>query len=61
MHCETAFLPYIDITCILLDYLLQYVALFSGRPYFRTLRLYDSAFRCKKETNSNDTIQRLID
>ena len=22
MHCETAFLPYIDITCILLDYLL---------------------------------------
>ena len=23
MHCETAFLPYIDITCILLDYLLH--------------------------------------
>ena len=39
----------------------QYVALFPGHPYFRTLRLYDSAFRCKKETNSNDTIQRLID
>ena len=39
----------------------QHVALFPGHPYFRTLRLYDSAFRCKKETNSNDTIQRLID
>ena len=40
---------------------LQYVVLFPGHPYFWTLRLYDSAFCCKKETNSNDTIQRLID
>ena len=40
---------------------LQYVALFSGHPYFRTLRLYDSVFRCKRETNSNDTFQRLVD
>ena len=31
----------------------QYVALFPGHPYFRTLGLNDSVFRCKRETNSN--------
>ena len=35
--------------------LLQYVALFPGHPYFRTLRLYDSVLRCKHETNPNDS------
>ena len=41
--------------------LVQYVALFPGHPYFRTLRLDDSVFRCKNETNPNDTFRRLID
>ena len=40
---------------------LQYVALFPGHPYFRTLRVYDSVFRFKNETNPNDTFRRLID
>lgn len=34
---------------------------YSMLPYFRTLELCDSVFRCKSETNPNDTFERLID
>ena len=37
------------------DERIQYVALFPGHPYFRTLQLFASVFRCNNKTNLNDT------